>query len=93
MALAAMIPQSPDTDPTSERLQIRALRAMPVWQRIAQFEALNAMADAFAMIGLRRVHPTATPADLRRLLRDTRLQMLRASEARPETRTSPDRDP
>jgi len=45
MALASMITQSPDTDPESERQQIRILRSMSVWQRIAQIDALNAMAE------------------------------------------------
>jgi hypothetical protein len=49
MALASMITQSPDTDPESERQQIRILRSMPVWQRIAQIDALNAMAGALPL--------------------------------------------
>jgi len=61
MALGSTITQSPDTDPESERQQIRISRSMPVWQRIAQFDALNAMAEALTLVGLRRHHPAATP--------------------------------
>ena len=85
-----MITQSPDTDPESERLQIRILRSMPAWQRIAQIDALNAMAEAFTMIGLRQRHSAASPTQLRQLLRDTRLQMLKASEIPTTNQVSPD---
>lgn len=79
MTLAPMITQSPDTDADSERLQIRILRAMPVWERIAQIDALNAMAEAFAMAGLRRAHRGASEARLRELVRDQRLRSVCAS--------------
>ena len=74
-----MITQSPDTDPDSERLQIGILRAMPVWERIAQIDALNAMAEAFILAGLRRAHPDASEARLRELVRDQRLRSVGAS--------------
>ena len=74
-----MMTQSPDTDVDAERVQIRILRAMPVWQRIAQIDALNAMAEAFTMAGLRRAHGGATEAQLRALVRDQRLRSLEAS--------------
>lgn len=74
MARASMITQSPDTSPDSERLQIRILRAMPVWERIAQVDALNAMAEAFTMAGLRRTHSGASEARLRELVREQRLR-------------------
>ena len=93
MALASMITQSPDTDPESERQQIRILRSMPVWQRIAQIDALNAMAEALTMVGLRRHHPAATPAQLRHLLRDRRLQVVKPSETPADGDVSPDGAP
>jgi hypothetical protein len=74
MALASMMTQSPDTDADSERLQVRILRAMPVWEHIAQIDALNALAETFTMAGLRRAHRGATDARLRELLRDQRLR-------------------
>ena len=79
MTLAVMMTQSPDTDPESERLQVLILRAMPVWERIAQIDALNAMAEAFTMAGLRRIHAGATEAQLRELVRDRRLKSLGVS--------------
>jgi len=74
MTLAVMMTQSPDTDPESERLQVLILRAMPVWERIAQIDALNAMAEAFTVAGLRRAHQGASDARLRELVRDQRLR-------------------
>lgn len=74
MTLGHMKTQSPDTDADAERLQVRILRAMPVWERIAQIDALNAMAEAFAMAGLRRAHQSATEARLRELVREQRLR-------------------
>ena len=74
MTLASMLTQSPDTDAASERLQVRILRAMPVWERIAQIDALNAMAEAFTVAGLRRAHQGATEAQLREFVRDQRLR-------------------
>jgi len=81
MAFAPMNTQSPDTDPVSERVQIRILRSMQVWQRLAQVEALNAMAESFTMVDLRRRHPTAAPERLRQLLVEVRMEMLRTSDA------------
>jgi hypothetical protein len=74
-----MMTQSPDTDADAERLQIRILRAMPVWERIAQIDALNAMAEAFTMAGLRRAHRGATEAQLRELVRARRFKSLEVS--------------
>jgi propanediol dehydratase large subunit len=93
MAFASMTTQSPDTDPESERLQIRILRAMTVSQRIAQIEALNALAETFAMVGLRRRHPAATPTHLRRLLRDSRLQMSDEADVPADAPINPDGSP
>jgi len=74
MASTTMITQSPDTDADAERLQIRILRAMPVWARIAQIDALNAMAEALAVAGLRGVHRDAPEDRLTELVRDQRLR-------------------
>jgi hypothetical protein len=74
-----MTTQSPDTDADAERIQVRILRAMPVWARIAQIDALNSVAEAFAMAGLRRAHAGATEAQLRELVRDQRLRAVEVS--------------
>jgi hypothetical protein len=79
MAHESMSTQSPDTDAEAERLQIRILRAMPVWARIAQIDALNSVAEAFTMAGLRRVHARATDAQLRELVRGQRLRSVDAA--------------
>jgi hypothetical protein len=79
MSLASMTTQSPDTDADAERLQIRILRAMPVWERIAQIDALNAVAEAFAVAGLRRAHQGVAESRLLELVRDQRLRSAAAS--------------
>jgi hypothetical protein len=68
--------QSPDTDADAERIQILRLRIMPVWQRLAQVDAMNAMAEAFTLAGLRRLHPGADNAQLHRMLVARRLLAL-----------------
>ena len=60
--------QPTDTDPEVERVQIRVLRAMPVWRRLAQVDALNALTDALGLADLRRRHPDATEGQLRQAL-------------------------
>jgi len=75
--------QSPDTDVDAERVQVLVLRAMPVSQRIAQVDELNATAEAFAVAGLRRLHPDADDAQLRRMLVARRLQALGVAGALP----------
>jgi hypothetical protein len=65
MAVASKSSQSPGTVPESERIQMRILRAMPVWQRLAQLEALNAMAEAFTMADMRGRQPDATETQVR----------------------------
>jgi hypothetical protein len=51
--------QSPGSDADAEPVQIRLLRAIPVWQRLARVDGMNAMAEAFTLAGLRRLHPAA----------------------------------
>lgn len=63
-----MIPQSADTDDDAERVQIRILRAMPVWKRLAQVDALYEAATAMTLVGLRRQHPGAGEPALRAML-------------------------
>ena len=81
--------QSFDTDVDAERIQIRVLRAMPVWLRLAQVDAMNAMAEAFTMAGLRRLHPGADDAQLRRMLAARRLLALGVAGALPPRVSGP----
>jgi hypothetical protein len=41
---------------------------MPVWERLAQVDALDASATAMALAGLRSEHPDATEQDLQAML-------------------------
>jgi hypothetical protein len=85
--------RSPDTDRDAERLQIAILRAMPVWQRLAQVDALNELADAMALADLRRRHPQEGEARLRELLRDRRLLALGLRRPGPDDAAAPDELP
>lgn len=60
----------PDTSPEAERVQIELLRRAPAWRKLELLGRLNAMARTLALSGLRRRHPEATPAELRRRLAD-----------------------
>jgi hypothetical protein len=82
-----------DTDREADRLQVRVLRAMPVWQRLAQVDALNTLADALALADLRRRHPQAGEAALREWLRDRRLLALGLPSMPPASVADPDRTP
>lgn len=67
-----MITQSPDTDPESERVLVEALRALPVWRRLAQVDALHALCEAMALGELRRRDPEANERQLRERLLERR---------------------
>jgi hypothetical protein len=60
-----MVTQSADTDPKSEHVLVQALRALPVWRRLAQVDDLHAMCEALALSDLRRRDPEATEEQLR----------------------------
>lgn len=63
-----MEPQSSDTSPDAERIQIGILRAMPPWKRLLQVDELYATTTGLAMADLRRQHPEAAESELRVLL-------------------------
>ena len=54
-----MRPQSPDTDPKIEKIQIEAYRRMPAWQKMRIVCDLNEAAQTVAMADIRRRHPAA----------------------------------
>ena len=57
-----------DTDPQAERVLIELTRRAPVWQRITQASELTQACRELVMGELRRRHPQATEAELRRRL-------------------------
>jgi hypothetical protein len=59
-----------DTSPEAEGLLIDLLRQTPVWRKLALMGQLNAMAHSLALSNLRRQHPAASEAELRRRLAD-----------------------
>ena len=68
MATDAMATRPSDTSPDAERVQLRILRAMPPWRRLALVDGLWAVTTGLAMAGLRRQHPAATGPELCALL-------------------------
>jgi hypothetical protein len=59
-----------DTHPDMEALQIRLIREAPAWRKMEMLVSLNASARELALAGLRRRHPNASEAELRRRLAD-----------------------
>lgn len=57
-----------DTDPEAERVQIEIIRRTPIWKKFNQIAALNHMCRQLALADIRRRHPGADEAQLRRLL-------------------------
>lgn len=68
MAADAMATRPSDTSADAERVQLRILREMPPWRRLAQVDGLWAVTTGLAMADLRRQHPAATGPELRALL-------------------------
>ncbi len=61
---------SPDTSPEAERLQVRGLRQMPPWRKLALVGEMNQTVRALALAGLRQRYPADTPAMRRCRLAD-----------------------
>ena len=61
---------SPDTSPEMEAVLLAMMRRTPPWRKMELMDQLNSMAREFAMGGLRKRHPTAGEAELRRRLAD-----------------------
>lgn len=53
------VPQSPDTDPEAERIQIERLREMTYAERFLLLESLIRMSDELSRAGIRLRHPGA----------------------------------
>lgn len=61
---------SEDTDPRAEAVQLEILRRMPAWKKMELVAGAIRTSRALALAGLRRRHPQASPAQLKRLLMD-----------------------
>ena len=59
-----------DTHQEAERVQVELLRRAPTWKKVQMVSQLNQTVHLLAVCGLRRRHPTASPAALRRHLAD-----------------------
>jgi len=55
-----------DTDPAAEKVLIEILRRMPAWRKVELIDDAIQTSRALALAGLRRRHPQAGPAELRR---------------------------
>lgn len=75
-----------DTHPEMEALLARLLREAPPWRKMQMLVQLNAAARAVALAGLRRRHPNASEAELRRPLADLLLGEELAAKAYGELR-------
>ena len=64
------MPLLTDTTPEVHALQIQLLRETPVWRKLELMTGLIDMTRALALSSLRADHPTATEAELHRLLAD-----------------------
>jgi len=59
-----------DTTPEAEAVLVRLWRETPGWRKWEMMEELNRTAREFALAGLRRRYPEASPEELRRRLAD-----------------------
>ena len=64
------MPLLTDTTPEVHALQIQLLRETPVWRKLELMTGLIDMTRALVLSSLRADHPTATEAELHRLLAD-----------------------
>jgi len=62
-----------DTNPKIEQMQIEIIRRMPSWRKFAIVDDLNETVKAFALSGIKRDHPEASEAQIRRLLAERML--------------------
>jgi len=61
---------SSDTSPEAGRLQVRGLRQMPPWRKLALVGEMNQTVRTLALAGLRQRYPADTSAMRRRRLAD-----------------------
>ncbi|MCW5933503.1 MAG: hypothetical protein KIT45_04280 [Fimbriimonadia bacterium] len=69
----------PDTSHQMEDIQLKLIRRMPIWKKVAIVEGLNETVKTLAISGIKQRNPRATPEQIRRMLAD---QMLGAELAR-----------
>jgi hypothetical protein len=62
--------QSPDTSPEAERVLIELLRQTPRWRRLQLADQMSLTVRNLCLAGLRRRHPEATEAEIRRRFAD-----------------------
>lgn len=67
-----------DTRPIASAVQIRILRAMPPWRRVALAAQMHEQVDSIIIQSLRQAYPNAAPRELRRRLFDRKLGEQRA---------------
>ncbi len=72
---------SSDTSLETERLQMRGLRQMPPWRKLALVGEMNQTVRALALAGLRQRYPEDTAAARRRRLADLLLGPELAAQA------------
>ncbi len=63
----------PDTHPEMEAIQIRIIRNMPAWKKLAVVDGLNETIRTLAISGIKQRHPDATPEQVHRLLAEAML--------------------
>ena len=61
---------SADTSPDIEDIQIKKLRQMPPWRKLALVCEMNQTVRTLALAGLRQRHPHDTPAQHQRRPQD-----------------------
>ena len=81
-----------DTSPDVERMQLTWAREAPAWRKLQMLAQLNRTVLTLAWHGLRERHPTATPAELRRLFAALPLGAELAARVYPETRDMSEAD-
>lgn len=59
-----------DTHPEIEALQIKLLRDVPAWRKMAMLISLNNSARMLTLAGIRRRYPDASESELARRLAD-----------------------
>lgn len=69
-----------DTTPAASAIQVRILRAMPPWRKVALAAQMHEQVDIIITQTLRQAYPNATLRELRRRLFDRKLGEQRALE-------------
>lgn len=67
-----------DTTPTAAAVQLRIMRAMPAWRKLALAAQMQEQTDTIILQAIQQRYPHATPRELRRRLFDRKLGPARA---------------